>query len=144
MSQRIKGQETGLSFTDPDGDVEGLGEVKSFEAEIDMQILEEAYLNETANRFDDIFNGVSGSVEMHIQTVEWFKFTEKIENRAARRTAAGGKFSATTTFAFPSGARVRVTFEDLFWGPMPIRIPSRGEYVTVSLSWKCSKIRRVL
>ena len=143
MAQRIKGQEVGLSYTDPDGDVEDLGVTQSFEAELDIQILEEGYLGETANRFDDIYNGTSGKTELHIESAKWFSFTQKVQDRAARRTAAGGKFSATGSFAFPSGQRIRITFEDIFWGPMPISAPARGDYVKVSLSWKCSNIRRV-
>lgn len=143
-TQRIKGQETSLAFTDPDGDVDELGVVNSFEAELDVQILEEGYLGETTNRFDDIYNGTSGNLEMHLETSQWFAFTEKIQERSARRSPASGKFSITSTFAFPNGQTARITFEDVFWGPLPLRVPARGEYVTVSLSWKCSELRRVL
>lgn len=144
MAQRIKGQETSLAFTDPDGDVDELGVVSSFEAELDVQILEEGYLGETANRFDDIYNGTSGNVDMHLESTEWFKFSEKIQDRSARRTPASGKFSITSSFQYPDGSTAKVTFEDVFWGPLPLRVPQRGEYVAVSLSWKCSQIRRVL
>lgn len=142
MAQRIKGQETACVFTSPDGD-ESVGDVKSFEAELDIQILEEGYLNETANRFDDIYNGVSGSIELHIESPDYFRFTQKVQDRAQRRTSAEGKFSVTSTFKFPSGARFRLTFEDIFFGPLPLRAPSRGEYVTVTVAWKGSTLRRV-
>lgn len=142
MTIRLKGQETKLGFNSPDGD-EDVGEVKSFEAELDIQILEEGYLGQVANQFDDIFNGVSGSVELHIRNADYFRFTQKVQDRAQRRTSAEGKFSATSTFNFPTGQRVRLTFEDIFFGPLPLRAPSRAEYVTVTISWKGSSIRRV-
>lgn len=141
---RLKGQETNLAFTDPDGDVEGLGSLKSFEAELDIQILEEGYLGETSNQYDEIFNGVGGNCEFHMQSTKWFEFTEKVQDRAARRSSASGKFSITSSFDFPNGDRARITFENVFFGPFPIRIPSRQDYVTVTLTWKCSAIRRVL
>lgn len=144
MSLRLKGQETRFSLTDPDGVDDPIGDVKSFEAELDIETLEEGYLGETANQYDDIYNGVSGTVELHVPTTRWFELTEKIQDRSERRAPAAGRFTAQSTFAFPSGERARITFEDIFFGPLPFRAPSRGEYVTVSLTWKCSRIRRVL
>lgn len=144
MAQRIKGQEVVLGFTSPDGDQEGLEDVTNFEAELDLEILEEGYLGESANRYDDIYRGVTGSAELHLETSDYFRFTERVQDRAERRTAASGKFTATASFQFPGGERVRLTFEDIFFGALPIRIPSRSEYVTVSISWKGQRMRRVL
>lgn len=144
MGQRIKGQETVLGFTNPDGDQQGLDSVLSFEAELDLEILEEGYLGETANRFDDIYKGVSGQVELHLETSEYFRFTERVQDRAERRTPAGGVFTASSTFQFPNGQRARITFEDIFFGAMPVSAPSRSEYVKATIQWKCSRIRRVL
>jgi hypothetical protein len=141
---RLKGQEVTVGFASPDGDVSGLDDVLSFEAELDMEILEEKYLGQTANSFDDIYNGVSGSVELHMQNVAYFEFTTKIQDRAERRTAAGGTFTALATFNFPSGARVKLTFEDIFFGSLPLKVGSRSEYVTVTIPWKCSRMTRVL
>lgn len=143
MAQRIKGQEAVISFTDPDGDVDELGDIRSFEAEIDMEILEEHYLGQVAASYDDIYNGAGGTLEMHIQTTRWFEFSEKIQQRAQRRTAAGGSFSITAAFQFPSGARARLTFEDVFWGPLPINSPGRKEYITTTLTWKGGNLSRV-
>jgi hypothetical protein len=143
MAQRIKGQETVIGFTNPDGDQEGLEDILDFEAELDMEILEEKYLGKTSNDYDDIFNGVSGQVQLHMRTVDYFRFQERIQERAERRTAADGTFSATAAFNFPSGIRVRITFEDLFFGPSPIKVGGRSEYVSGTIAWKCSRIRRV-
>ena len=54
MAQRIKGQEVVLGFTSPDGDQDGIEDVISFEAELDIEMLQERYLGETADRYDDI------------------------------------------------------------------------------------------
>lgn len=143
MAQRIKGQEVSLGFTGPNGSVNVGEAVQSFEAELDIQTLEEGYLGEVANRYDDIFNGVSGTVKVHMESSDWFRFTQAVQDRAQRRTAAGGKFSATATFAFPSGQRFRLTFEDIFFGALPVSSGGRAEYVTATVAWKCSSIRRV-
>lgn len=142
--QRLKGQEVTLSITDPDGGDEPLGDVKSFEAELDIEILQEGYLGETSDRYDDIFHGVSGSVELHIETVRLLRFSELVEARSKRRAPASGKFNAQATFAFPNGESARISFEDIFFGPIPIRSSGRSDYVTVTVSWKCSNITRLL
>ena len=144
MAQRIKGQETVLGFTNPDGDQEGIEDILSFEAELDIEILEEKYLGKTANDFDDIFNGVSGQVELHMRTADYFRFQERIQDRAERRTPADGVFTATSTFNFPNGTQARLTFENLFFGASPIRVGGRAEYVSGTIQWKCSRLRRVL
>jgi hypothetical protein len=39
MAQRIKGQETVIGFTNPDGDQDGIDDILDFEAELDIEIL---------------------------------------------------------------------------------------------------------
>jgi hypothetical protein len=141
---RIKGQETVLRFTHPQGPQEDLEDVKSFEAELDVEILQESYLGQTTDEYDDIYHGVSGQVTLHLRSKAYFQFTERVQDRAERRSAAGGVFSATTSFAFPNGERVRLTFQDIFFGPLPIRSPERKGYVEVTISWKGKRMRRVL
>jgi hypothetical protein len=140
---RIKGQEVVLGFTNPEGDQDGIDDVLSLELELDIEILEEKYLGKTSNDFDDIFNGISGQCEVHMRTVDYFRFQERIQDRAERRTAAAGVFTATAAFNFPNGTRARLTVEDLFFGPSPIKVGSRSEYVSGTISFKASRLRRV-
>lgn len=145
MAQRIKGQEVNIGFTSPEGDQPDFMVVNNFEFEVDIEILEEMYLGEVGKRYDDHFNGYSGQVEGHFENfTEYMKVQQKIEDRAARRTPAAGQFSCTSTFNLPSGGRVRLTFEDMFFGPMPTKAPGQAEYVQGTLTWKCSTLRRVL
>lgn len=144
MAQRIKGQEVELGFVDPQGNDEPIGDVASFEAELDIEILQEGYLGETSDRYDDLFHGVSGTAELHLETARLFAFSELVERRSKRRDPASGRFNASASFQFPNGTLVRISFEDIFFGPFPIRTPARGEYVTTTVQWKCSNIRRIL
>ncbi len=143
MAQRIKGQEVTVSMNGPDGVEEGLEVVQSFEAEFMFEILQESYLGETADRFDEIYKGVSGNMEIHMETGKWFDFTLKIQDRAQRRDGTAGEFTATATFAFPDGSRRRLVFNDIFFGPMPITAGSRTDYVTATLTWNCSLATRI-
>jgi hypothetical protein len=144
MAQRIKGQEVVLGFTNPDGAQDGITDILSFEAELDIEILEERYLGKVANSYDDIYNGCSGQIELHMRTADYLRFQERIQDRAQRRTAADGTFTATASFNFPNGSRARLTFEDIFFGPSPIRVGGRAEYVSGTIQWKCETLRRVL
>lgn len=144
MAQRIKGQEVTLTFVTPEGSAEGLTDVMSFEAELQLEILSEGYLGETVQRQDDIYRGVTGTCELHIEDQAYFLFTQRVQDRAERRTAAAGVFNATASFQFPNGQRPVLTFENIFWGPLPIRIPEQSGYVAVTLSWACERLRRVL
>ena len=144
MSQRLKGQESKLSFVGPTGDIAGLADVQSFEAELMLEILEEGYLGETANRYDDIFNGVSGNCELHIENANYFRFTQQVQDRAQRRTAAAGKFVIKSSFDFADGTRARLSFEDCFFEGLPLTVGSRKDYVKAKVSWKCSVVRRIL
>ena len=143
MTQRIKGQEVVISFVGPTGDEDGLQDVSDFEAELMIDLLQEGYLGETADRFDDVFNGVSGRVQIHMESPDYFRFTQRVQDRSQRRTPAAGKFQAKASFRFANGQRVRLTFEDIFFENLPIRAASRKDYVQATIAWKCSKIRRV-
>ncbi len=144
MAQRIKGQEVSLSFTQPDGDAEGLEDVTSFEWELQMEILREGYLGETTDRRDDIYRGVSGRMEMHMEAQAFFAFQQQVQDRAERRSPAAGVFNATASFAFPNGQRPRITFENIFFDAQAMRSADRGSYVAVTVPWECERARRVL
>lgn len=138
MPQRIKGQETRVTFTGPNGLEEGLSDVQDLEVELQMEVLTEGYLGETTNRRDDIFNGATGRVNIHLETSEYFRFAERVKNRAQRRDAASGRFDILTSLSFPNGERVRVLFEDAFFGALPLRVGGRGEYVQATINWETS------
>lgn len=144
MTQRIKGQEVTLSWTSPRGDQDGMEYVLNFEFELDLEILEEEFLGQTAKSFDDIYHGVKGKAELQLASPAFLTFSERVQDRAERRESADGVFTATCAFAFPNGQRVRVQFPNLFFGPIPHRVGGRSEYVTVNLDWACERIRRIL
>lgn len=138
MPQRLKGQEVKITFNGPEGLEEGLTDVQNFEAEFQEEILTEGYLGETTNRRDDIFNGVSGSAELHVEQAAYFRFVQRVKDRSQRRTPATGVFNILARLSFPNGETVRALFEDVFFGPLPIRVGGRGEYVQVRITWESS------
>lgn len=144
MAQRIKGQEVTVAFTTPEGDFTDFTDVLSATITLENEILEESYLGEVSNRYDDIYNGVSGSVEMHLENNQFVTFMNLVQDRSERRAPAAGQFNVSMTFALPNGERARVTCEDVFWGPIPVEVGGRADYVKLSLEFKCSRMRRVI
>lgn len=136
MSQRLKGQEVRITFNGPGGLEEGLTDIQNFEAEFQEEILTEGYLGETTNRRDDIFNGVSGSAELHIQQAAYYRFVQRVKDRSQRRTPATGVFNILARMSFPNGETVRMLFENVFFGPLPTRVSGRGEYVQVRITFE--------
>lgn len=144
MAQRIKGQEVTVAFTTPEGDFVDFTDVLSGSFTVENEILEESYLGETSNRYDDIYNGISGSVELHLQNNQFVTFINLVQDRSERRQPAAGQFNVSFTMAFPNGNRARIVCEDVSWGAIPVGIDGRSDYVKFSLEFKCSRQRRVI
>lgn len=143
MSQRIKGQEVRVTMVAPTGTVEAIGSggVSSFELEFKTEILSEGYLGETTERKDDIFKGVSGRMEIHLDRQSYFRFVQAVTDRSQRRSAAEARFNVLTSLTFPNGERPRVLLEDIFFGPLPVNVGGRDEYVAATIEFECSQGR---
>lgn len=142
MSQRLKGDECVMTYTSPAG-LEEIGDISNFTFEMDLEILRERYTGETAERKDELWKGVKGGCELHMENSKMLRFTQIVQDRAQRRTPASAKISCTVSFAFPDGTRARLVFDDIFFGAMPFKIPS-GNYVQATVSWECSTLKRFL
>ena len=143
MGQRIKGQETIVTAIGPNGIEEGFTAVKSFEAEIQMELLTENYLGETTTRKDDIFHGMRGKLEFDMENTEFFRFAERVTNRAQRRApaTASDEFTIQTVLSFPSGESQTVLFQDVFFEAIPFSVGSRSEYMTGSVGFESSRMK---
>lgn len=144
MAQRIKGQEVKIQMVGPSGKEDGIIDVQSFEASFQVERLEENYLGETTTRYDDIFNGVKGKIELHLENQTYFRFMERVQRRAQRRDSADGQFNIMAVLKFPNGQKVRVLLEDVFFGEIPLNVSSRSDYVQTSVDWGCSNGRFLL
>lgn len=140
MSQRIKGSEVAVVITSEDGVERSIDAVGSIEMTVQIELLTEGYLGEASNRRDDIFNGVEGSLELHLERGQFFQLIEKIKDRASRRTP-GARFDLVAIFAFPNGDRVRGVVPDVYFGEIPVNTGGRGEYVTSTINWGASDVR---
>lgn len=126
-SQRIKGQEVSLIITSS-GDLEAeLTDIKSCEFTPQFEIKEEGYLGETTNRTDEVYNGVKGSITMHIHSGDAFDFIQKVKDRAQRKTP-DVQFNIGGIFVFPNGEIRTISVPDAHFGAVPISTNDRGDY----------------
>jgi len=139
-SQRIKGQEVELQLV-IDGTVQDtVTAFSSFEISAELEKLEESYLGEKTPRFDEIFNGISGSLDFHSENKSVFNIMQSIIDRAKRRTP-GTQINLKATLNYPNGDRPRVLLQDVYFGAIPLNFGSRSDYGSVSLDFSCSDIK---
>lgn len=135
-SQRIRGQEVNIIFTQ-DGDVlDTLTDIKNFTFDAELEIKKEGYLGEKTDRPDEVYNGASGSFEMHLHRSRWFVIQQAMIARAKRETP-DVVFNITAVLAFPDGSTPTATFPDVNWGKQSTNISSRIDYVSVKCEFAC-------
>lgn len=135
-AQRIKGQEVSIIITRDGGLEAELTDVKSAEFTPQFEIKEEGYLGEKTNRFDEIYNGVKGSLTLHIHSGDVFDFIQAVKDRAQRATP-DLVFNIAGLFSFPSGEIRTLTLPDVKFGAFPISTNDRGAYTEVKFEYAC-------
>lgn len=127
-SQRIKGQEISVLMVRDTVVENELVDVQNLNIEIDLETKREGYLGEKTTRSDDIYNGVKGDLEMHLHSQEYFVFVNAIVSRAKRQTP-DSKFNISAVLFFPDGTTPSVIIADVKFGPNPLKVANRGDYV---------------
>lgn len=136
-ADRIRGQEVEVLLI-VDGTVqENITDVRSFEFAGKLEMQEEGYLGESTNRYDEIYNGVRGRMELHFENEEVFNFMTSVIDRAKRRTP-GTQVNIKATLSFPNGDRPRILINDASFGEVPVNFASRSDYGTVGLEFQAS------
>lgn len=135
--QRIKGQEVSILLA-LDGQIQtAFQDVRSFEVSVQLEILSEGYLGETSKRRDDIYHGISGSMELHYERAEVFLFIQQLVDRARRRGAAtGSRVIIKASLMMPNGQRPRIVIENPAFGEIPLSFGSRSDFGSIKLSFE--------
>jgi len=137
MAQRIKGQEVKIIVMSAGSPETELTDIQNFNFEYEIELLQQAYLGEVADRFDEIFKSVKFDFEMHNHSQDFLKFKQKIVDRAQRTTAAL-VFNIVCTLEFPNGETPTVTLSDVSFGAIPNNTGSRSDYMKTKISGGCS------
>ena len=138
--QRIKGQEVEVILVLNGVVQDSITDVRSFDVGREFETTEEGYLGEKANRYDEFYKGYTGSIELNFGSPDVFDLMQSIQDRAQRREP-GTLINIKATLNFPSGERRRVLLQDAFFDSIPMSFGSRGDYGTVSLSFKGADVR---
>jgi hypothetical protein len=134
-SYRLRGQEVSVQIVRDSALITEITDVKSFEVEFQLEVMSEGYIGEFTDRRDDIFKGITGKIEFHIENGAPFDLVNEIVLRAQRRTP-GAQFNVQSTVRLANGQRRRLVINDLFFGAVPFNVSSRTDYVTYSLTFE--------
>lgn len=137
MAQRIKGQEVEVLMVVDGEPQDTITDVRSFEVEVQLELLREGYLGETTDRRDEIFRGVRGRMTLHVENQSFFDFMRSVVDRARRREP-GTRINVKATLNFPNGDRPRVQMNDVFFGAQPLAFGSRSDYGELTLDFEGS------
>lgn len=137
MAQRIRGQEIDATVVVNGVPTTSFTDIRSFEVTPRFELLEEEYLGETSMRFDEIFNGVAFTMELHLETAGALAFIAVVKARAQRRTP-GTTINVKATLNFPNGQRPRVVLKDCFFSDFSLNFASRSDYGTLRVEGRCT------
>lgn len=143
MDLPVKGQEVLVSVISPTGLETSFDHIKDHSFTFMLDIIQESYLGQVADQFDEIFRGVKVELTCDIANSAVFDFVTKIIDRAQRRAAAATKFNVNAAIKFPNGQRRRMLFPDVKWGEIPATWGKRDQYGELKLTANCSTYRKL-
>jgi hypothetical protein len=113
-----------------------INDIKSFEVQFEIDIMTEGYVGEFTDRRDDMFKGISGNIEFHIENGAPFDLIQAIVDRAQRRPGANVQFNAQAVLRYPTGLRKKILLNDIYFSSIPLTIGSRSDYITYKVSFE--------
>lgn len=144
MTLRLKGQETQVRMLRNGSPTESTNAVSSFEMTDELEVLEENYLGRTATDYDDIYNGTTFTMDLHIENSAPFDLREQVISRAQRRGAdAAARFDIVFVNGLPDGVTKTMTLIDVKFGSIGTSNSARGDFVTMSFEGSCSQVQTI-
>lgn len=137
-SYRVRGQEVSVQVVQNGKIVAELTDVKSFDVEFQMDVMKEGYLGEFTDRRDDMFKGISGKIEFHIENNAPFDFINAVVQRSQSRVK-GTQFNVQSTINLPNGQVKRLLVNDIFFSNIPVNVSGRSDYVVYSLPYEAAE-----
>ena len=136
---RIMGQDVSILIVQ-DGELQDtLTAISNFEGELEFEIISKGYLGEKTERKDMVFKGVKFNGELNPFTQDIFAFAQSVKDKA-QRINVDTMFNVTGIFTFPNGDTPELLFTDCAFGPIPIGVGSRTDYVKSKFSGECSDV----
>lgn len=143
MSERIRGQENFILVVVNEVLVDRIDSITEFEYTVEMETQEENFLGESQPRFDSIGKGTSFRISGQMANDEFFSLQDSIVGVAERRAGTTTKIDIGSSYVFPNGDIVNLSFRNCFFGPIPVTTGGREDFISWSLEGKCKRVERV-
>lgn len=138
-AQRIKGQEVSILIVQDQELQSTLTDIQNFNIEDLLEIISKGYLGEKTERKDYIYKGSKFDMELNLHAQDYFAFRQATINKAQRITP-DVLFNITCILNFPNGDTPEVLLPDCSFGPMPMNVTSRGDYVKVKIQGEVGSV----
>ena len=138
MAQRIKGQEVTILIVSNGILQAELTDVQDFNCSLQLELVEQGYLGETTDRYDEVFKGAKFDMSMHHHSQDWVLFNNVLVARA-RRLAVNTVINVSAVFSFPNGDTPTWTWPDSYFGEIGVNLPGRAEYMKSKYQGACSE-----
>jgi hypothetical protein len=139
---RLRGQEVTARIAVGNEVQAAITAIRDLSIQIDMEQLSEGYLGETTDRKDDIVSGASGSFTVDVEDQTHFLLIDTIKQRAQRRIPVNEtRINLTARFTLPNGQTPRALVRDMKFGPLPLNVGSRRDYVNTSFDFVSEDVR---
>jgi hypothetical protein len=144
VGARLKGQEISIRVLagNPPEALATIDSISEFNDNTSFKLLEDGFLGEVVNRFDEVLDGYGGDFTMQVTNSGWVQFQQAIIDRATRVDPTI-VFNVVRTDLFADGSSLVWVYTDAKWGEMPSKVGGRADFVKVSCNFKCS-VRPVL
>lgn len=129
MALRLRGSEVEIRVTRAGVLYDTITKVSNFEMEFKTELTEDSFLGSSTNEYDEVYNGVSFSFEVQLDTPDWLDFQQSLINKA-RRITPDVKFSISAVLFWPAGATRAVVIPDAHFGALPLSVGGKNEFVT--------------
>lgn len=136
---RIKGQEISLRCIIAGTVEQSIDSVGSFDDNVDVKEMEDGFLGEQVNRFDNALNGYGGNFEMQASNARWVRFKQAVITKMQRLTP-DVTFNVVVTDLYPNGDSVVTSYVDVTFGSIPKNVASRTDFAKIKWSFKTSTL----
>jgi len=130
---RVLGQQVSVTLVFPTRPIKELGPILSASFNYEAEIIEQGYLGERGNRYDEIYKGIRGKLDLHLDNPNWPDFVDQVVQRQQRLQTF--VINLNGVFRFSSGVNRRLLIPDISLGMIPIEVGSRTEYVKSGLDF---------
>lgn len=133
---RVLGQQVSPVLVFPDRTIVEFGPIMSMSLNFVSEMPKQGYLGERADRYDEIYKGIEGKLDAHLDNPKYFDFVAQILLRQQRLKVFVINLQAPIQFS--NGATRRALVPDISVNLGNLDVGGRAEYVKHSLDFGAS------